>query len=442
MRTTSRTSRRDFLRNSLATAAAVAGVAGAPKFSFAQEAGGKTLVKVFMRGGSDGLHLFPRSNDMFYFDHRPNLAIPNTGDSDPNSSLDLGALGGGQRFMNPNLAPLLEIWQSGRLLVAPSTAMEENNRSHFDTQRWIGTGLRNNLIDGYLNRYLQAVGASDHPLRGAVLGKSSGSTELRGPIPTPSVTSAGDYLLTNSDFCSGSGCADNRLTDTMREIASHQVDLGASELLLREQQVVMLDTIDEMRIAGADYQADAQGLDYSGSPLGRGLKLVAQLLKAGIPLSVAAIDWNIGWDTHSNQIAEGANPFADQGKRYHSRMLEGANDFLTFWRDMADMRDDVVVLAGTEFGRTVIENGSFGTDHGHGGSWIAFGGSTVGGMAPDVASLDPTNLRSSRFMPTAVDYRDLVGEIMVRHMGLSDAALAAVLPGFNVTDRGLFARSA
>ena len=445
----SKTSRRDFLRGAAMTAASVVGAVGAPKFSFAQEAGGKTLIKVFQRGGADGLHLFPRSADTFYHDHRPNIGIPvRMSEADFNGSIDLGALGGGQRFLNPNLWPLLEIWDSGRMLVAPSTAIEEGNRSHFDCQRWIGTGLQNNVIDGYLNRYLQAVDATDHPIRGAVLGKSSGSTEMRGPISSPVINTASSFNLTNGDFCSGSGCADNRLTDAMREIASHQTDLGAAELAVRQQQIVMLDAIGEIQAAGTNYVADAGSLeggdqlDYSNSDLGRGLRLVAQLIKAGVPLSVAALDWNIGWDTHSNQIADTGNPFSDQGKGYHQGMLRGATDFLTFWRDMADHRDDVVVLVGTEFGRTVIENGSQGTDHGHGGAWFAFGGTTAGGMAPDVESLDRNNLRDTRYMPTAVDYRDLVGEIMVRHMGLPENLLGTVLPNFNVTDRGFFARTA
>ncbi len=52
--------RRDFLK-SLTSAAAMAGAIGAPQFSFAQQAGGKTFIKVFQYGGADGLHLFPLS---------------------------------------------------------------------------------------------------------------------------------------------------------------------------------------------------------------------------------------------------------------------------------------------------------------------------------------------------------------------------------------------
>lgn len=418
----------------------MAGVAGAPQFAFGQSAGGKTFVKVFMRGGADGLHLFPAVGDITYYQHRPNIAIEPPNQQDANTSLDIGDT---YRAMNPNLEPLLEIWDTGRLMVAPATSFEDGNRSHFDNQRWIGTGARNDLIDGYLNRYMQNVDGPNHPLRGAVLGKTSISTEARGAIVVPAVRDQSGFLLENNNLCSGSGCADNQLTDLMREIASHPIDQSSLEGSVRENQLIMLDSIAEVQAAGTNYVTDAGGLEYSNSDLGRGLKLVAQLLKAEVPLEVAAMDWNIGWDTHSNQIADNENiKFIDQNKGYHRNMRRGANDFLTFYRDIGDRLDDVVVLVGTEFGRTVIENGSEGTDHGHGSSWFAFGGPTVGGVAPDITSLAVDQLRSNRYVPTVTEYRDVVAEIMIRHMNMPEGLVSTVFPSHSFVNHNLFTRSA
>ena len=418
----------------------MAGIAGAPQFAFGQASGGKTFVKVFMRGGADGLHLFPPVGDMTYYQHRPNLAIDAPLDSDANSSIDIGDT---YRALNPNLEPMMEIWDAGRMMVAPSTAMEDGNRSHFDNQRWIGTGARNNFIDGYLNRYMQNVPRPDeHPLRGAVLGKTSISTEARGQIVVPAISNRESFSLENRNFCSGSGCADNQLTELMREIASHPIDESSLEGAVRENQLIMLDSIAEVQEAGENYQTNAQGMEYSNSGLGRGLKLVAQLLKAGVPLEVAAMDWNIGWDTHSNQIPGGGNRFTDQNFGYHRNMRQGANDFVTFFRDMGDMLDDVVVLVGTEFGRTVIENGSRGTDHGHGSPWFAFGGPTVGGVGPDITSLAIDQLRNQRYVPTVTEYRDVVSEIMIRHMGMPEGLVSTVFPNHSFVDHNLFNRIA
>lgn len=434
------TTRREFLKSSaMVAAASMAGIAGAPQFAFGQSAGGKTFIKVFMRGGADGLHLFPAYGDMMYYQHRPNLAIEGPNQQDANASLDIGD---SYRGMNPNLAPLMEIWDAGRMMVAPATALEEGNRSHFDNQRWIGTGARNDIIDGYLNRYMQNTTGPSHPLRGAVLGKTSISTEARGRIVVPAISDRNGFSLDNRNLCSGSGCSDNQLTELMREISSHPVDQSSLEGAVRENQLIMLDSIAEVQAAGANYTTDADGMEYSGSSLGRGLKLVAQLLKAGVPLEVAAMDWNIGWDTHSNQIPGGTNRFADQNFGYHRNMRQGASDFLTFFRDMGSLIDDVVVLVGTEFGRTVIENGSRGTDHGHGSTWFAFGGPTVPGVGPDITSLATNQLRDQRYVPTVTEYRDIVSEIMIRHMNMPERLVSTVFPNHSFTNHNLFTRTA
>lgn len=430
------TTRRQFM-TSLAAAASMAGIAGAPKFAFGQTSGGKTFIKVFQRGGADGLHLFPLFADPFYYMYRPDLAIEPPG-SDPQSAISMGAEA--RRGMNPNLLLLKEIWDSGNMMLAPSTSFSGNNRSHFDCQRWIGTGARNNLIDGYLNRYMQQVPGTDHPLRGIVAGKTSISTEIGGSLIVPAISQASSFNLTNADLCSGTGCADNQLTEIMREISSHEVDLSAIEGQVRDNQLIMLETIEEVQRAGVNYTPSVGGrnLNYSNSDLGRGLRLCAQLLKAGVPLEVAALDWNIGWDTHSDQIATTANRFTDQTKGYHRALTQGAGDFLCFFVDMGAAMKDIVVLVGSEFGRTKKQNGSVGTDHGEGGAWFAFGGPTTRMIAADVTSIEDSPAVPRDWLPTLTSYRDIVGEIMIRHMGMSQQLVSTIFPGHTFTNLGLF----
>ena len=433
------TTRREFLRSSaMLAAASAAGIAGAPQFSFGQTASGKIFIKVFMRGGADGLHLLPRYGDRLYYTYRPDLAIEPPS-NDANSAIRLS--GSNMRGLNPNLEPLMEIWEDGNLMFAPATALDEGNRSHFDCQRWIGTGDLNNVIDGYLNRYLQLHGASDHPLRGVTAGKTSVSREILGDIGVAAINRGEDFNLENNDFCSGAGCSDNQLTDLMRNVASHNVDLPVGEARARDTQLVMLDAIDDIQAAADGYQTTAGGLQYSGSGLGKGLKLLAQLIKAGIPLEVAAVDWNISWDTHANQVANNANPIADQSFGYNSRMRQGATDFVTFYRDMGAKMDDIVVLVCTEFGRTIKQNGSRGTDHGHSGAWFSFGGGSRTQIARDVNTLDIDRLGFGDKLPTVINYRDIVGEIMVRHLGMPQNLISQVFPGHSFRDERLFTAS-
>lgn len=433
--------RRDFMK-SLASAAAAAGIAGAPKFSFAQGQGGskKVFIKVFMRGGADGLHLFPLYGDPFYTTYRPNLHILGPSGNDGNRAIGLGSVAGGMRGMNPNLASLMPIWDSGNMMIAPSTSFAGNNRSHFDCQRWIGTGAQDNIIDGYLNRYMQEVDGAQSPLRGVVAGKGSISREISGKINVPAVVSAGSFGVSNNDFCNA-GCTDNQLTDLLRDISSHEVDLSAAEGMVKDNQLVLLDSIQKITDAAADYRLNQADPGYSNTDLGRGLRLCAEMIKGGVPIEVAALDWNIGWDTHNNQVLQNnnPNPIIDDAHGYNTRMRDGARDFLRFWNDMGSAMQDVVVLVGSEFGRTKKQNGSFGTDHGEGGAWFAFGGPTQKAIANDVTTLDDEapGMNINR-LPTVTSYRDIVGEIMVKHMFMDENLIKTIFPGHEWTDHGLF----
>ncbi|MEJ8561264.1 DUF1501 domain-containing protein [Yoonia sp. GPGPB17] len=447
--------RRDFMK-SLASAAAVAGVAGAPQFSFAQDGSGrtKTFIKVFQRGGADGLHLFPLYNDPAYEAYRQDLWIrPPDGSMDGDRALSLGSAAAadrqstGIRGMNPNLAALQDIWDSGNMMLAPSTSFEGSGRSHFDNQRWIGTGARNNVIDGYMNRFMKEVPrAQQHPLRGLVAGKTSISTEIRGEIKVPAIVQSGAYDISNRDldnFDCGDGCDDFRMTSIMEEIASHDVDLSAAEGNIKDNQLVLLESIQDVAAAADAYSMDPNAPAYSNSSLGRGLKLCAQLVKHDLPLEMAAIDWNIGWDTHRDQIdiENTVNPFTDPNKRYNARMAEGARDLKMFWDDLGpELRGDVVVLVGSEFGRTKKQNGSVGTDHGIGGAWFAFGGPTRQVVADDVATIDDSAF-TENYLPRITSYRDIIGEIMVRHMLMDPGLVSTVFPGHSFDDLGLFTRS-
>ena len=427
-------SRREFLK----TMAAASFVASAPKFSFAQAApSGKTFIKVFQRGGADGLHLFPRHNDPFYHEYRPDIAIPAPGTDSSEASLSMGvAL---ERSMNPNLAPLWEIWNDGNMMLAPSTSFAGSNRSHFTNQAWIATGTsESSLLDGYLNRYMQLVPGTDHVLRGLSGGQNDVGLDIRGNIPVAAIHDSSNYDLKNSRFCGGTGCSNNQLTEYMRSVAQQNEAVKGAERLLYDTHLTFLDTIEIVREATEDY-VPSDGVTYSNSELGRGLQMCAQLLKAGIPLEVALLDWNIGWDTHDNQVSVGSvNPITDPDKRYNAEMLEGANDFLTFYRDMGDAMKDVVVLVGSEFGRNVRQNGSFGTDHGEGGAWFAFGGPTQSRIAADVGSLELSTLGNRNWLPIVTSCRDIIGEILHRHLGMEESLISTVLPGHQFVDLELF----
>jgi uncharacterized protein (DUF1501 family) len=103
---------------------------------------------------------------------------------------------------------------------------------------------------------------------------------------------------------------------------------------------------------------------------------------------------------------------------------------------------NVVVLTCTEFGRTVRQNASGGTDHGKGSTWFLVGGSVKGGLYHGAAgwpsSLVDANLDSGRYIRATVEFRDIFGDVLTKHFGVTSAELNSVLPGHPYQPVGLF----
>lgn len=152
------------------------------------------------------------------------------------------------------------------------------------------------------------------------------------------------------------------------------------------------------------------------------MKQMAQLIKADLGVELAFVDIG-GWDHHT---AEGAST-----GQLANLLRQLGGSLSAFHNDLGDRMSDVVVLTMTEFGRTVRENGNRGTDHGHGSVSFVMGGSVRGGRVHGrFPKLREEDLYEGRDLPVTTDFRDLVGEVLVRHMGVSD--LKRVFPNYEV----------
>ena len=127
--------------------------------------------------------------------------------------------------------------------------------------------------------------------------------------------------------------------------------------------------------------------------------------------------------------------------RLNPLLSELGDSIAAFRQDLGDRMRDVLLLTMSEFGRTVAENGSGGTDHGHGGAMLALGGGIAGGR---VLGRWPGLDRDARFegrdLAVTTDYRDVIAEVSARQFATPDLSL--LLPGFTLGNPpGLFAAS-
>jgi len=163
--------RREFVRLGLAgVGAGFIGGVGLPDLAFAATGSPKTLIWIDMAGASDGLHLFPPisgGNRSAYATARGALAIETPNAANKHAALQLNDRWG----MNPNLAPLLPLWDAKQMAICIGTNGDASTMSHFDAQRWVRLGKEGRLSGrGVLASYLDAKKSGAGALRGLLSG--------------------------------------------------------------------------------------------------------------------------------------------------------------------------------------------------------------------------------------------------------------------------------
>jgi len=182
----------------------------------------------------------------------------------------------------------------------------------------------------------------------------------------------------------------------------------------------MFEAVKILRAANPRQYAPRNGAEYPTTQFGQRLKQIAQLIKADVGLEVAFADVG-GWDTHVNQgAATGQLAF---------RLDDFARAVAALVTDLGDRMADVTVLTMSEFGRTVRQNGSGGTDHGHASALFVIGGDVKGkkvyGRWP---GLEPERLYEGRDLALTTDFRSVFSEVAAKHLGAK--RVDVLFPGY------------
>ena len=318
------------------------------------------LVVVFLRGAIDGLSAVVPYGDPNYYASglRPTLSIAPPGGAGGVTDLD-GFFG-----FSPPMASLTDAYQSEQLAIVHATGSPDPSRSHFDAFKIMefGTPLQPlTLFTGWLGRHLQSTPPIGDGLLRAVAISNLIPQMLAGapaavPVPDPA-----NYGFPGIEF-----------TATQRREV-FEAAYASADQPLAGAAVNTLDTIDLLAtIDFASYQP-AGGAVYPNSPFGDALRSAAALIKAEIGVEAATIDKG-GWDTHNAQGVHQPN-----GTMY-GLMADLADGLAAFHLDMQEKMGETTLIVMSEFGRRADENGSQGTDHGHGNMMMVMGGNIAGGQ--------------------------------------------------------------
>lgn len=386
--------RRDLLRF-LAGGCAFS-VLGLPNVVFAAAPGDRRFVVVLLRGALDGLAAVPPLGDVQYQEKRGAIALKPPGEAGGCLALDhIFAL-------HPALAPLYPYWQRRELLFVHAAGNGYHTRSHFDAQDLMESGLsaKTGISGGWLNRALALMPRSDRRLGLAVGGAVP--LILRGKVPVASWEPPGGMRDASPDF------------------------IAAVAQLYKPDPLLGPALADGLK--AQNFSESVLGGDMKGGR-GFGPRSFAPLAEAAGKLiaapegpRVAVLDMG-GWDTHVNQGAEKGR-LADN--------LAGFADGLdALAKAMGSSWAQTVVVAVTEFGRTVAVNGNNGTDHGTASVVFVMGGAVKGGrIVGDWPGL--AQLQDNRDLRVATDSRRVMKAVLRDHLGLDAASL----------DRNVFAGTA
>ncbi len=376
-----------------------------------QEPNGDVLVCIFQRGGMDGLNaVIPYGEAKNYYDQRPSLAVQAPSSGSAQSILDLDGFFG----LNPALAPLKDIWDDHALAIVHACGSPDPTHSHFDAMDYMerGTPGQKQITTGWLSRHLSAMATQNQtPFRAVGVAPMLPSS-LRGPVSATALESIATFHL--------GGARSNP------QLASFQAGLArlyAGGGLLAQESNLTFQAMETLAKVNPGAYVPAGAAKYPQTAFGNGLKQIAELIKAGLGMEVATLDIG-GWDTHVDQgSTDGYLP---------ALMTDLAGGILAFYQDLGDLFKRVTLVTMSEFGRRVQENGSAGTDHGHGNVMFVVSrnilGSKVYGQWPGLA---PDKLVTPGDLAVTTDFRAVLAEILAQRVG--NPQLQNVFPAFDLS---------
>jgi len=410
------TTRRQFLRTS-GTAAILGSFAPGNLFANTQPViqpvtKGRTLVAVFLRGGIDGLNLIVPHGDPDYYKHRKTIAIPRPA-RDNNSSIDLDGFFG----LHPYAASLSPLFKDRRAVALQAVGYDKNTRSHFEEQDTWETGVIGNSLssDGWLNRHLSS--STGHGSIRAVAIGGNLPRILRGRAPAYAIRGIADLSMPRMQGDPEILRAALETAYCTKPDASH----NASNQLLSKTAAATLEGTKQLEaIAKTEYKP-ANGAKYGSSGIAKQFLEAARLIKSGIGTELIQLDYG-GWDTHNAQGGVNGG--------YANRLRDLSDAMAAFSKDLGDQMNDVLVLTLSDFGRTVAENGTSGTDHGWANCMIAMGGGIAKNDKPVLGEwpgLATENLHQKRDLKHTTDFRDVLGEVVSKHLG--NGNISHIIPG-------------
>ncbi|MCJ8208258.1 DUF1501 domain-containing protein [Mucilaginibacter sp. RS28] len=361
----------------------------------------KTLVCIFQRGAMDGLMAVTPFTDQYLQDARPTLFMSAAKSQQGGPLIDLD----GRFGLHPGMAAFEPMFREKRLAIVHGIGSPNNTRSHFDAQDYMesGTPFNKGTSSGWLNRAVGLLGHDSLTPFSAVSMTSAMPRSFYGDNPALAVANLQDFALQMRGTPTNVNMVSRSFEDLYDQTATG---------LLKQTGRESFDALKLLQKTDLKNYKPANNAVYPNSPLGNSLKQIAQLIKMDVGLEIAFAESN-GWDTHFNQ--------GTQNGIFGRNVADLSNSMMAFWNDIGQYQDDVTVMTMTEFGRTVKQNGTGGTDHGRASCNFILSNDVNGGLVHgDVKPLSIENLEDGRDLAVTTDFRSVFSEVADKHLKITN----------------------
>jgi uncharacterized protein (DUF1501 family) len=260
---------------------------------------------------------------------------------------------------------------------------------------------------------------------------SSGATHANSLISAIGVGESSPKILTgphkvqlvgngNSATRAGS-LAESKTRDAVLQLYASDANLANAMLDGSSSRIKTAEMLKAAPTTGMQSEQQAAN-NGAGAPQGLALdaKNLGTLMRQNRNLRLGFLSAG-GWDTHINQGAVNGQL---------ANNLQNLSRTLLQLRESFNEPQDVIVVA-SEFGRTCAENGTRGTDHGHGNVMWLMGNSVNGGKWHGRwEGLAKAKLNEGRDLPVHHDFRAVFSQAFASALGVTPRQAENIFQGF------------
>lgn len=367
----------------------------------------KILVLIQQNGGNDGLNtVIPIDMYSQLSQARSNILIPE------NQVLQIEDTVG----LHPAMTEIKSLYDEGLMTIIQNVGYPNQNRSHFrSSDIWdTGSAASEVLATGWIGRYLDSI----HP------GYPEGYPSEENPHPI-AITLGPTVSETCQGIASNFSLAINDPTSLSKIPGGDEgllPDLPYGwELEYLRQIIAQTNQYSDILEEVANQGSTASPLwpDAGNNSLADQLKTVVQLISGGLNTRIYMVNIN-GFDTHANQTVAG-----DPTRGFHASLLQQTSEAISAFMDdlgRQGLQNRVLTATRSEFGRKIVSNGSYGTDHGDAAPLLIFGSCLQAGIIGDNPDI-PFNADPGLGVSMKYDFRNIFGSILLDWLGASQSTI-------------------